>query len=608
MKINLLILLLLLTVFCKAEIVVDDNFKLQSIANKVKVYDDKEDVWKKDGLQTLLNKQFKNFSGDFFVHRKSSTAIVKFEFSTKDISHKDYVIDIQNPDFDKIQLLLINKKGEMWISDTIGDVYSFEDRIIKYRYFAIPFELKPNEEYTILFALSKPNRIKTGNIFFGNRQEWNETVRNQTAFFSFSFGMFLPFVFFGLILYAFLRQTVYLYYAFYAFFVFLLLFSINGFSYQYLFPNFPAIQYHFLTFAQVLGLLFLNLYAFKFVAFENYFPVLKKVKIILTTLYFITLLSIVFGFELKFAVVLGPAFFYTQVLNFLFLLVLPIYIYFKFKNTNALVFSISFLLVGFSLLYTTLSFTIDSMKYVPLMHSLHVSLFLEMLLLTSYMILTYRNTYLEKLKLEINLNNERLNTQSAFLEGQEVEKRKIAQNLHDNIGSSIGLVKNKLDELEINDKLKVDLSKELSEISKELRNISHEMLPVSLSGVGLVGSLQQLLSKYETKFVIKYHTQDIPADIDSNLTITTQLFRIVQELLKNTDKYAQAKTVYLQLFGNGKYFEIQYEDDGIGFVKNRIQKGIGLNSIELRVQLLKGKIQIESSEDKGILVTIQIPY
>lgn len=124
----------------------------------------------------------------------------------------------------------------------------------------------------------------------------------------------------------------------------------------------------------------------------------------------------------------------------------------------------------------------------------------------------------------------------------------------------------------------------------------------------LAGSLQQLLLKYQGKFEINYHTQDIPVDIDSNLTITTQIFRIIQELLKNTEKYAHAKTVYLQLFGNGKHFEIQYEDDGIGFDKEKIQKGIGLNSIELRVQLLNGTIQIDSSEDKGIVVTIQIPY
>ena len=92
-------------------------------------------------------------------------------------------------------------------------------------------------------------------------------------------------------------------------------------------------------------------------------------------------------------------------------------------------------------------------------------------------------------------------------------------------------------------------------------------------------------------------------------TTNVMLFRIIQESLNNVVKYAQAKHVSVQMTYGDQWFDLSIEDDGVGFVPDRVppEKGMGLKSIAFRAEFIGGAYDIDSRPGAGTLVTINLP-
>jgi signal transduction histidine kinase len=105
---------------------------------------------------------------------------------------------------------------------------------------------------------------------------------------------------------------------------------------------------------------------------------------------------------------------------------------------------------------------------------------------------------------------------------------------------------------------------------------------------------------------IFFQHYDLPDQI--NELVSLSIYRVIQELLNNSIKYANAKEILIQLNGESDAISIQYEDDGNGFDATNIpKKGMGLENINSRVNYLKGTISIDSVPDEGISVMARIP-
>ena len=202
----------------------------------------------------------------------------------------------------------------------------------------------------------------------------------------------------------------------------------------------------------------------------------------------------------------------------------------------------------------------------------------------------------------------------SMINGEEQERKRIAQDLHDGLGTLLATVKlqfnavqNELPEIDANGSYQKADSL-LDEACTEVRQISYNLMPAILQQYGLEFALQDLcegisrVGSLEISFIP--HGLDYPFD---DLTAVS-VYRIVQELVKNTLRHADATELIVQLSIEEAQLSIIVEDDGKGFnVAEKLQNpGIGLQSIQSRLTLLNGKMEVESNPDLGTTFTIEI--
>ncbi len=147
----------------------------------------------------------------------------------------------------------------------------------------------------------------------------------------------------------------------------------------------------------------------------------------------------------------------------------------------------------------------------------------------------------------------------------------------------------------------------LDEACQEVRNISNNMQPGALLKLGLVPALKDLINRFQGDH---YPDVDFQAyGMEEKLENTTALmvFRIIQELLNNSIKYAKADEVLVQLTKNEEELIVMVEDDGIGYDAEKVKKGMGTENINSRVNYLKGEINIHSTIGEGTSTMINIP-
>jgi len=215
-------------------------------------------------------------------------------------------------------------------------------------------------------------------------------------------------------------------------------------------------------------------------------------------------------------------------------------------------------------------------------------------------------TEIEKL-----MQQEELKSAYALIEGQELERKRLASELHDNIGglmatlkiySDLTLQKSEQSEIQrLNHKINL-ISDNLSE---EVRKLSHELDLRTLSGFGFKVAIQQLceaISESGKLEVIPVIELQKPV----NEHISLNLYRIVQELFTNTLKHAMAICARLEISQIDKDITLIYEDNGKGFdIDNISLNGMGLKNIKSRVARINGRLTIDSSS-RGTTYIIEL--
>jgi PAS domain S-box-containing protein len=217
------------------------------------------------------------------------------------------------------------------------------------------------------------------------------------------------------------------------------------------------------------------------------------------------------------------------------------------------------------------------------------------------------------------LEQERLNAKikeqkklsKALLAGQEIERNRIGQELHDNINQILvgtklylGAAGNKNTEVKELIKYPIEL---IDSCIQEIRLLCRKLVTplVNIDLEVLISELLNSLAKTEktkTRFIYTVTNRIISDDLQLNM------YRIIQELINNILKYAEATNVNITVLGNGKTIHITVTDNGKGFDTDKKRKGIGISNIINRVRSFNGEIEIESAPGKGCCTDITIPY
>jgi two-component system, NarL family, sensor kinase len=201
----------------------------------------------------------------------------------------------------------------------------------------------------------------------------------------------------------------------------------------------------------------------------------------------------------------------------------------------------------------------------------------------------------------------------ALLQGQEEERTRIARDIHDSVGSMLSSAKHTLTSLKENvamagDNIEVyNKSVDLIDSSMhELRRVAHNMMPETLLRFGLKESLRDFCDRLTNpELTIKF----IPLNIEHRLTSQKELivYRIVQELVTNAIKHSNGSEILVQLVQSEKTVSLTVEDNGVGFDPASLGtcKGAGWINIYNRVDMLSGRLELDSRPSLGTSVTIE---
>lgn len=199
----------------------------------------------------------------------------------------------------------------------------------------------------------------------------------------------------------------------------------------------------------------------------------------------------------------------------------------------------------------------------------------------------------------------------ALIDGEEKERRRIAQELHDGLNGDLAAIKYRLSTLEESGLSDIDaenLTKIIDMIDEscaQVRSISHNLMPSSILDYGLLETVKEYCIKINNSDSFKIDFQFFGNYMALSKKSETVIYRIIQELVANILKHSKATEAMIQFNFREDELFITVEDNGIGFDKNAISKGIGHKNIKTRIDFLNAQLDVESSS-AGTSYTISI--
>lgn len=231
-----------------------------------------------------------------------------------------------------------------------------------------------------------------------------------------------------------------------------------------------------------------------------------------------------------------------------------------------------------------------------------------------FFFITYQKRLLKK---ELEINMVKAEQQEELLKNivsaQEKERKRIARDLHDEVGAMLSVVKlnvSRIEKLTGPDNSKVlanETKTYLDEVITQVRGISRALLPPSLEKLGLYYALEELANWINKSGQIKVVCWKSGEQVRFGEKRELAVFRILQEMINNTIKHAEASGISINTrFSKGK-LAVLVADNGKGFnVEEKMNTGLGLRNLESRTQMLEARFKIKSVSGKGTTAIICI--
>jgi len=218
-----------------------------------------------------------------------------------------------------------------------------------------------------------------------------------------------------------------------------------------------------------------------------------------------------------------------------------------------------------------------------------------------------------------------------LLQSQDEERRRIAAELHDSLGQSLAIIRNRVmislrgsfDEERIREQLQ-EISETVTSAIDEVREITHNLRPYELDRLGLVAAIKSMIRKVSDSSSIHFHSDLEQVDGLLSKEAETSVYRIVQEGLNNVIKHAEATEARITIKKDGPQVVVTVRDNGKGIIphtnggnggntsngsngsKGKNGSGFGLAGIAERARMLGGVQQLISEPGQGTILTVRL--
>lgn len=546
----------------------------------------------------------------------------------------DFLAEVVNPFLPVITWFHLNEHGVLRDSVTTGaEGFTFRQRPDPgCRNFRFPFQLEADSTAEIYLRIEAESPLQLRVLFFEKnerlgRQQWVVDIL-MTIFWVFC-GLFLVL---SAILIAVSREYFNWYYFFYILVTTLFIQAHLGLGFMYVWPELPVLQQiiplSFNTLRLVLGIQFFRLY-FDLPRVSPRFDrfVRGSAQAFLATLVLQIAAPLLGGKQWMFYpfFIFLIAFSAAMVVWLLYEMLLK-----KRGSLSALLLVIGLHFVGVAA--TTLQYlgyspdffdvSDDLLRGFGIANTFFLSpfvilaFFLEMVLVFYFSVRRFLRLIEKNRRAELRIARAREDKLNALVIGAENERKRIARELHDGACVNLAAINMKMDLLRealahtphMAEQAR-DIAEDLDATYREVRGISHDLMSKALEKNGLRAALDELAARArqaQPGLQILLFCNYPLDDIDSLAKI--HLYRMVQEMLGNVLRHAEAGEIHLQLLENEGNLLLTIEDNGKGFdPRNVTSEGIGLSNIRTRAEVLRARMLLESAPGKGTFISVEIP-
>ncbi len=222
----------------------------------------------------------------------------------------------------------------------------------------------------------------------------------------------------------------------------------------------------------------------------------------------------------------------------------------------------------------------------------------------------------EKIKLQKEILHQQDLATKAVMNAEDNERKRMATHLHDGVAQLLGAANMNVESLSdfrddepAFDKILGKTKNILDDAITDVRSLSHQMMPNMLIKSSLANALQDLIEKSDSpKLYINLKMEGLQDDLDKNIQIV--MYRIIQECINNTIKHSSATGIDIIVRQNENLLETLISDNGVGFNISEVSSkssGLGLENIKSRIDMLKGKLEVNSVKGAGTKISVKIP-
>ncbi|HWV29532.1 MAG TPA: 7TM diverse intracellular signaling domain-containing protein [Dyadobacter sp.] len=523
----------------------------------------------------------------------------------------EWFLHVKAPFLQQVDLFVTTRPGydnTVNFITNIGSALPYHDRPVLSNQTVLPLHLVWKDTTTIYLRV-RSNSIIRVPLEISSLQYIYENGQKTDVAHGFYYGLIAALIIYNLFVFISIRERTYLYYVFYIFFVALNIGYSKGLFLQFIVPDFPQANHS--NYTGSLAFIFALLFTNSFLNTKHYCPRLRKMGWLIV----VSCVAVV-GFSFSGHLLLGFKISWLTVGFFLIYSNSVGFVVLKqgFKPAR-------YYLMGFTaLLAGIVIFMMKDMAIFPenwfTEGAYQIGSGLEAIIL-SFALANKLNTF----KREKELTQAEALAQATLFSqqligSQESERKRVAAELHDSLGQSLGMVKNKVlmikrdtEKPELREKQIRDLEEMVTEAIQEVRNISYNLRPLHLELLGITQSLHSLLEDVIETDLIELET-DIQ-NFDNILSKSNEMnvFRIVQECFNNILKHAQATAARIQINKTNTMITIRIEDNGVGIGPASTGKGgFGMIGIRERLNILNGQIEILENKPSGTIINIQIPF
>jgi len=468
---------------------------------------------------------------------------------------------------------------------------------------AFEINLKPNEERVCYIKIIKEISFLQFAYHFSEEKTLVINSNIKIAVVSFILGIILILIIFNFVLFYIYKEKLYGFYIFYTSLSAFYIMISSNYAKNFLWTD-------FLYFSEcriyVSSLWFINLsyFAIYFLDFKKHFPLKHKIIITINRVNY-SIIAISFICLLLNKLTFIKIFFTLGYINFLFIIMLVIWSTFQYLKIDKL--KSIFIFLGFLPQFIWMSAVIlRSFQLIPkslpenwlILINCH-----EVLLFGFILNKNYIDTFIKNKKLIIKIKSDKQKSIQVITQVQIKERRIVSDIIHDNFGSKIAHI---MQLIELN---KTTFAyKNLEELAKDIREISHSILPKALDEGTLIGCLQnqiKILNSGLSNPKIEFFNYGFPEKTTEKWIF--DLYLISLELINNGIKHGKATTILIEFFDYQNSYGFQFSDNGIGYKTDTFKKGFGLENIEKRILNYKGSFEINSVENEGTVVQINLP-